>query len=228
MNPPAWLPDSLAVAAFFVAGYAVLRTVLLRPRGPSAQYDTAIADAVLALAVAAMLARWLNPVPHVVWIIALNVTGYWFAVRLIRLARQPRGVGTGPGDGRAADLVVSTAGCAIGVYMLLAGVAPPTTSTSAAASHAMAGMAGMAAGNIASRIALPELGLLLAAALAVYATVALNRITTPTAAAMPAPASISAPVSAPGGGAAAIPRSVEISRIVLAVIMSYAIVASLV
>lgn len=213
MNPPAWLPDSLAVAALLVAGYAVLRAVLARPRGRPADYETDAADAVLAIVVAAMLTRWLNPVPHVVWLVALNVTGYWFAVRLAGIARRPRAV---PGDERAAVLLVGTAGCAIGIYMLLAGVAPPTTSTSAAASHAMAGMAGMAADNIASRIALPELGLLLSAALAAYAAVALNRLSTPTEA------------TASAEGAISVPRSIEIRRIALAVIMAYAIVASLV
>jgi hypothetical protein len=225
MNPPAWLPNSLAVLALVVAGYAVLRTVLVRQRGRPADYEADAADAVLAIAVAAMLTRWLNPVPHTVWLVALNVAGYWFAVRLIGIARRPHTApGDEPGGERSTALLVSTAGCAIGIYMLLAGVAPPTTSTSAAASHAMAGMAGMAVGNVASRIALPELGLVLSAALAVYAAVTLNRLSTTRT-----PATVTAAATtAPAEGAISVPRSVEFRRIALAVIMAYAIIASLV
>ena len=230
MIPPAWLTYTAAALAVIVAAYSITRTVALRHLPGPADFETDAADAILALAVVAMLVRWMDAIPHVAWIVALNLTGYWFALRLFRNPRSPRAVpGAAAGGDRTAYLLANTAGCAIGVYMLLAGVVPPATGATVTTSHVMVGMNGMPAGSAATKIALPALGMLFVVVLTVYATVALNRVSTMVPGrAGPTPDPLIAGSVARNVRSVVVSAStVDICRIVLALIMAYLIVANL-
>jgi hypothetical protein len=234
MLAPVWLPETLAVLMLLLAGIAVWRgEVTARPPGHvAADLESDALTGVLALAVAAMLVHWLDVLPQTAWIVALNLAGYWFAARLVLL---PRGsLHRAAGRARARMAVVGTAGCAIAVYMRLAGVAPAGRGT-VNTSHVMAGMAGAAAGAAQSALALPGLGVVLAAVLCAYAITALNRVSSSSPAVLRprAAATTGAAAGGPAGPAGPLQavlrseRAAELGRVLVAVTMAYAILAAL-
>ncbi|HEY3869720.1 MAG TPA: DUF5134 domain-containing protein [Actinocrinis sp.] len=211
MNAPPWLPDILAVVMLAVAAFSLWRAAVARSWGRAGDYDADALHALIALALAGMLVRWLETLPRGVWTALFAAAALWFAGRLAWSVR--RGLGRAQRGRYAAG---AAAGAAM-VYMLLAGVAPSTLDGSTAGQYTMAGMDGMVKDTT---LDYPSLGLLLAAAMAVYAVAVLNRVGL-------APAGDGAAAGGPGLPLLA-PRAADCCRVVLAVTMAYAILTKIV
>jgi hypothetical protein len=189
MNAPAWLPPILAALMLAVAAFTIWRTAMSRvlatagdaetTSDPTTDLSTAIVVALLALATAGMLVHWMTLLRPGIWAVLLAVAGAWLVSR------------------RA---YVTAAGCAIGVYMLLAGVAPSTISGSTAGYYTMAGMPDMYKDTT---ITYPALGVALSVVLVGYAVVAVDRLSVKL-------------------------NPVLVCEVVIAVTMAYAILAKLV
>ena len=210
MNAPAWLPPILAVAMLFITAYCLWRIAVARMLATSTDYANDAAVALLALATAGMLVHWMHVLTPGIWAALLAVAAVTtLAVSALRRGARPAG-----------HVLTTAAGCAIGVYMLLAGVAPSTISGSTAGYYTMAGMTDMYKDTT---IAFPAVGVVFAVVLAGYAVLALDGTSRPTATAgRPAitDSSVALPVLAP--------RSVAVCQVALAVVMAYAILAKLV
>jgi hypothetical protein len=200
MNAPAWLPVILAAAMLAIAAYSLWRIAMARVLGPSSANPDFAHDAVvflLALATAGMLVRWMHVLNPGIWALLLGVAGIWLAFRAA---------------------IAAVAGCAIAVYMLLAGVAPSTINGSTAGYYTMAGMSDMYKDTT---ITFPALGIILSVVLLGYAVTALDRLTP----------SQSSAESTPGAASAAqalAPRALVLCEVAIVVTMAYAILAKLV
>lgn len=211
MNAPPWLPDILAVVMLAVAGFSLWRTAVARSWGRATDYDADALHALMAVALAGMLVRWLETLPRAAWTALFAAAALWFAGRLAWSARS------GGPRAQLGRYAACAASGAVMVYMLLAGVAPSTLDGSTAGQYTMAGMDGMVEDTT---LGAPSLGLLLAVAMAVYAVAVLNQVS----------------VAPSGQGAAAggrglpvlAPRAADCCRVVLAVTMAYAILAKIV
>lgn len=209
MNAPAWLPPILAVAMLFVTAYCLWRIAVARLLGTSTDYANDAAVALLALATAGMLVHWMHVLTPGTWAALLAVAAATtLAVNALRTRTRPAG-----------HVLTTAAGCAIGVYMLLAGVAPSTISGSTAGYYTMAGMTDMYKDTT---IAFPAVGIIFAVVLAGYAVIGLDGTSRPAGTA-------GRPVTDSSAARPALaPRSVVVCQVALAVVMAYAILAKLV
>lgn len=223
MNAPAWLPPILAVLMLFVTAYCLWRIAVARLLETSTDYAEDAAVALLALATAGMLVHWMHVLTPGIWAALLAVAA---AATLFAGTRRPRGSGHVP---------ITVVGCAIGIYMLLAGVAPSTISGSTAGYYTMAGMTDMYKDTT---ITFPAVGIVLAVVLAGYAVIALDGTSRPAGAAEQSGTADSAGIADiadiadhgdPSAARPALaPRSVAVCQVALAVVMAYAILAKLV
>jgi hypothetical protein len=208
MNAPSWLPAILAALMLIIAAYTLWRLAMARaldlPSDPA--HDAVVL--LLSVATGGMLVSWMHVLRPGIWALLLGAAGIGFAVRAIQLTR-PSAPSTAAGPGSTRVALVATGGCAVAVYMLLAGVAPTTIQGSTAGYYTMAGMSDMYKDTT---ITFPALGVALCVVLAGYAVFALDRITAPTQ----SPARTFAP------------RSVALCEIAIMVTMAYAILAKLV
>jgi hypothetical protein len=200
LNAPAWLPVILAAVMLAVAAFSLWRIAMARVLGPSSANPDFAPDAVvllLALATAGMLVRWMHLLNPGIWALLLCAAGVWLAFR---------------------SAVAAVAGCAIAVYMLLAGVAPSTINGSTAGSYTMAGMSDMYKDTT---ITFPALGIVLSVVLLGYAVTALDRLTPTRRPAESTPGATSA-------AQALAPRALVLCEVAIVVTMAYAILAKLV
>jgi hypothetical protein len=214
MNAPAWLPAILADVMLAIAAFSIWRIAMAGVlRAPTdLAHDAAIL--LLALATAGMLVRWMHLLSPGAWAVLLAATGVWLAAHAVQTHRRPEEVGAVPGSPRGS--LAAAAVCAIGVYMLLAGIAPSTINGSTAGYYTMAGMAGMSKDNT---ITYPALGVAFAVVLLGFAVAALDRL--PRAPVETAPGDT-------GATRALAPRLFALSEVAIVVTMAYAILAKLV
>lgn len=215
MNAPAWLPVILAALMLVIAAYSLWRIAMSRVLGVPADLAHDAVVFLLALATAGMLVRWMHVLRPGIWAVLLGAAGAGYALRAASPGRR-RGDARVGGSMRLA--LATTAGCTIGVYMLLAGVAPSTINGSTAGAYTMAGMPGM---TLDTTITFPALGIVLAAVLLGYGVAALDRL------------SLSPdPVQGASGDASPArvfgPRTLALCEVVIVVTMAYAILAKLV
>ena len=192
MNAPTWLTALVAALMIFVAAYSVWRLVISRAWGRGTDYETDALHLAIGVAAAGIVADWAHTLPRSVWTVLFAAGAVYFVVRK-----------------RWAHF----AGCAIVVYMFLAGVAPTTIHGSTAGQYTMAGMDGMI---LDQTITYPTIGLIFVVGLCFYAVSVLNRIE---------------PMSADTGRSNPLllaPRSVDVCRIVIVLVLAYAILTKIV
>jgi Domain of unknown function (DUF5134) len=215
MNAPAWLPVILALLMIAIAGYSLWRMAMSRFLDMRSDLGHDAVVFLLAAATAGMLVRWMHVFRPGVWALLLAAAGVWFVARAVALGR-------GPGEGRAGGstrpALAAAAGCAIGVYMLLAGVAPSTINGSTAGYYTMAGMSDMYKDTT---ITFPALGVILAVLLLGYAVATLDRIS---------PSQDRAEIASVEASVAGVlaPRTLALCEVVIVLTMAYAIFAKLV
>ena len=203
MNAPAWLPVILAAAMLAVAAYSLWRIAMARVLGSTADLARDAVVLLLALATAGMLVRWMHLLNPGVWAVLLGIAALWFAIR---------------------SALALAIGCAIAVYMLLAGVAPSTINGSTAGYYTMAGMSDMYKDTT---ITFPALGIVLSVVLLGYAVVALDRLSP----SQPESQSQDSVERTSGGATAArivTPRVLVLCEVAIVLTMAYAILAKLV
>ena len=215
MNAPGWLPPILATLMLAVAAYSLWRLAMARVLGLTADLAHDAVVFLLSVATAGMLVSWMNVLRPGIWALLLGAVGLGFAAQAVR---QSRTAPTDSATGSARVALVASGGCAVAVYMLLAGVAPSTIKGSTAGYYTMAGMPDMYKDTT---ITVPALGVALCIVLVGYAVIALDRIT-----ALPEPAERTSTGVARTRAFA--PRSVTVCEIAIVVTMAYAILAKLV
>ncbi|HWG24871.1 DUF5134 domain-containing protein [Actinospica sp.] len=206
MNAPGWLTALVSTLMIFVAGYSLWRLAISRAWGRATDYESDILHLAVGIAAAGLVASWARSLPRSLWTGVFIAGAVYFAVRtyLTWSDRAVRG-----------ELLAQTGCCAVLVYMFLAGVAPTTIQGSTAGQYTMAGMGdGMI---LDQTITYPAIGLIFVVALCFYAVAVLNGI---------------APLRTEGGESTSTlmlaPRSVDVCRIVIVLVLAYAILTKLV
>ena len=220
MNAPNWLTALVSTLMIFVAGYSAWRLAISKAWGRATDYESDILHLAVGVAAAGLIAKWAHTLPRSVWTVLFIAGGTYFAARTYRnwsdRAARPK-------------LLAQTACCAILVYMFLAGVAPTTLSGSTAGEYTMAGMQDMI---VDPTITYPAIGLIFAVGLCFYAVAVLNQM-----APLPSKGDAEAGAVAGDGGVSGgtginglmlAPRSVDICRIVIVLVLAYAILTKLV
>ena len=203
MNAPAWLTALVSTLMILVAAYSAWRLAISRLWERATDYESDLLHLALGIAGAGMVAAWARTLPRPAWTTLFIAGALYFAFRTYRnWDDRPR----------RAKLLAQTSTCAIVVYMLLAGVAPSTIHGSSAGMYTMAGMPGMI---VDQTLTFPTIGLIFVVGLCFYAVAVLNQIT---------------PLGEGGSGGTGVlaPRSVDICRIVIALVLVYAILTKLV
>jgi hypothetical protein len=228
VNAPNWLTAFVSTLMIFVAGYSVWRLAISRAWGRATDYESDVLHLAVGIAAAGLIAKWAHTLPRSVWTVLFVAGGVYFAVRTYR-SWSDRAV-----RGR---LLADTACCAVVVYMFAAGVAPSTLNGSTAGQYTMAGMPDMI---LDSTITYPAIGLIFAVGLCFYAVSVLNRMAPMTAqdgAAQAAGACSASSVGKVSGGGSEdgsgsglmlAPRSVDVCRILIVLVLAYAILTKLV
>jgi len=215
VNAPGWLTALVSTLMIFVAGYSAWRLAICRAWGRVTDYESDVLHFAVGIAAAGLVASWAHTLPRSVWTGLFIAGGVYFAVRTYR----------GWADHAArAKLLAHTACCAILVYMFLAGVAPSTLSGSTAGEYTMAGMPGMI---VDQTITYPSIGLIFVVGLCFYAVVVLNRMQPPNEDGG-SPALDDDDRVTGGGSLILAPRSVDVCRIVIVLVLAYAILTKLV
>ena len=203
MNAPAWLTALVSTLMILVATYSAWRLAISRVWGRATDYESDILHFAIGIAAAGLVADWARTLPRSVWTCLFIAGAMYFA------ARTYRSWSDRPARGK---LLAQTACCAIVVYMFLAGVAPTTIHGSTAGEYTMAGMPGMI---LDQTITYPSIGLVFVVGLCFYAVAVLNQIK---------------PLRDDhvDGSQALAPRSVDVCRIVIVLVLVYAILTKLV
>jgi hypothetical protein len=220
MNAPAWLPPILAVMMLAVTAYCLWRIAVARILETRTDYVADAALALLALANAGMLVHWMHALTPGIWATLLAVAALAILTDSALRSRRSEGAQSAQAEAtvRPRGTLVTVGGCAIGIYMLLAGVAPSTINGSTAGYYTMAGMTDMYRDTT---ITYPALGIAFAALLAGYAVKALDTTSRPLTAA-------EEPAGTPAAHPTLAPRSIAVCQATLAIVMAYAILAKLV
>jgi hypothetical protein len=216
VNAPNWLTALVSTLMIFVAGYSAWRLAISKAWGRVTDYESDVLHFAIGIAAAGLIAKWAHTLPRSVWTVLFIAGGVYFAVRTYRSwSDRPQ----------RAKLLAHTACCAVIVYMFLAGVAPSTLSGSTAGQYTMAGMPDMI---LDPTITYPAIGLIFVVGLCFYAVAVLNRI-------QPAQEDGDAPAIAGdsgdggvGSGLLLAPRSVDACRILIVLVLAYAILTKLV
>jgi hypothetical protein len=212
VNAPAWLSDLLSILVLGLAFYSLWRLLIARVWGRTVDVETDVLHLLAGIAAAGLISNWARTLPRSVWAVLFVAGGIYFAVRAVDSRAEA---------GQRSRLLGGLGCCVVLVYAFTAGVAPSTLHGSTAGQYTMAGMPGMILDQTER---FPALGLVFVVGLAFAAVVVVNR-----AGSMPA----SKPVPVTGGandGApiALAPRSVEFCRVLLLLVLAYAILTKLV
>ncbi|MBR7833395.1 DUF5134 domain-containing protein [Actinospica durhamensis] len=214
MNAPYWLSDLVSLLMLVLGLYSLWRLLVVRFWGYTTDYETDALHLLAGVAAAGIVSSWARTLPRPVWLVLFAAAGVYFAFRAARAwsatAPEPR-----------RRMLGAVGCCAVLVYCFAAGVAPSTIHGSTAGSFTMAGMPGMIMDQTEH---FPALGLILVVGLAFAAVFAVNR-----AGSMP----VTKPTPVIGGpddGApvALAPRTVELGRVLLLLVLAYAILTKLV
>jgi hypothetical protein len=218
MNAPAWLNNVVMVVMLLIAGLFVWRMLVASGWQRRTDYPRDALYALAAPAVAATQVKWFgNLVPRPAWAAVFAGAAVFFAARLVR----ERGAGWGAVRGHLLDAGV---GVTL-VYMFTAGVAPSAISGSTAGAVVMGGMSDMTR-DATERF--PTLGLLLVLALVGSAVVLLDRLSVSRPAVVVDAYLPVNPLDRPGPIPMLAPWTVDLGRMVLLVVMAYAILGKLV
>ena len=218
MNAPAWLTTLVTVTALAVAVFFAWRVVVAGAFDRVIEPETDVFYAAVGFALAGMLARWMRVLPPGVWAVVFGCAAVWFVVRCVRAHRA--------GDLSARSRYgLDAAVAAVLVYMPLAGVAPSTLRGSTAGLVTMAGMPGMIMDSTEHA---PALGLLLVLAVVAAAVVLLDRLSAAGSSVNEAIAAGGDPVDRPGPLSPLLPRVAGLCRVLLLVVIAYAILGKLV
>ena len=216
MNAPAWLPVILAALMLVIAAYSLWRIVMSRLLEVPSDLGRDVVVFLLAVVTAGMLVHWMHVLRPGLWALLLAATGAWLTFRAAFLGGRPASEARAGGSTRL--MLAAAAGCGIGVYMLLAGVAPSTINGSTAGYYTMAGMSDMYKDTT---IAYPALGIVFALLLLGYAVATLDRISPS-----------QGPVGAETGDTSIVrilaPRTLALCEVMIVLTMAYAIFAKLV
>lgn len=209
MNAPAWLTALVSTLMIFVAAYSAWRLAISRVWGRAVDYEADILHLATGIAAAGLVADWAHTLPRAVWTTLFALGGLYFAARTYRswANRNAR-----------ARLLAHTACCAIVVYMFLAGVAPTTINGSTAGQYTMAGMDGMI---LDQTITYPTIGLIFVVGLCFYAVNVLNQIT-------PLSTATAETTGSSKGTLMLAPRSVDVCRVLIVLVLAYAILTKIV
>jgi hypothetical protein len=212
VNAPPWLPTLLSLLLLALAGYSLWRLAVVRAFNRTTDYEFDVLNLLAGIAAAGLLSNWARTLPRAAWTVLFALGAAYFFVRVVRdraVVEERR------------RLLGGFSCCAVLLYMFTAGVAPSTINGSTAGSYTMAGMPGMI---LDQTITYPTIGLIFVVGLAFSAVVGLNRI-----------GSLPAPSPAPAVGGAddgtplpLAPRSVQLCRILLLLILAYGILSKLV
>ena len=221
MNAPNWLTALVSTLMIFVAGYSAWRLAISKAWSRATDYESDILHLAIGIAGAGLIAKWAHTLPRAVWTVLFIAGGVYFAVRTYRSWSD---------RAERSRLLAQTACCAILVYMFLAGVAPSTLSGSTAGQYTMAGMSDMI---LDPTITYPAIGLIFVVGLCFYAVVVLNQINPPNEDGEAAAPSVVGGSAGNGGGGSGgglllAPRSVDACRIVIVLVLAYAILTKLV
>ena len=208
MNAPGWLTTLVSTLMILVAGYSAWRLAISYAWGRVTDHESDVLHLAVGVAAAGLVADWAHTLPRSVWTGIFIVGGVYFAVRTY-LAWYDRAL-------RGKHLAQSAC-CGVLVYMFLAGVAPTTINGSTAGQYTMAGMDGMI---LDQTITYPSIGLVFVVGLCFYAVTVLNRIA-------PLPVGEGA-ARAESNSLILAPRSVEVCRILIVLVLVYAILTKLV
>jgi len=213
MNAPIWLSTLISLLALALAGYSLWRLLISRPFNRAIDHASDALNLLAGVAVAGLVSSWAHTLPRGVWTALFAVAGVAFLVRAALVWDTATGERRRP--------LGAAACCAVFVYMFAAGVAPSTLKGSTAGQYTMAGMPGMIMDHT---VAYPSIGLIFVVGISFAAVLLVNR-----AGSLPS----AGPAPAPGGpddGAplALAPRSALICRMLLLLVMAYAILSRLV
>jgi len=212
VNAPIWLSTLLSVLMVAVACLALARMVVAGGWRRGVDYETETLHLLAGLAAAGLISDWARTLPRPVWAVLFAVAGVYLAARAWQ---------SWP-DSTARRVLLGGLGCcAVLVYAFTADIGPSAVRGSTAGSFTMAGMPGMIYDQTER---FPALGLALVAALAFAAVAVVNRAgSTPRVVARPA-------VGGPQDGAVVplAPRTVAASRVVLLLVLAFAILSKIV
>lgn len=218
MNAPEWLTVLVTMVVLAIALFFVWRLAAAGAFDRAIEAETDVFFAAAGFALAGMLARWMRLLPPGVWAVVFGCAALWFVVLCVRAHR-------------AGDLSARSrngfhaAVAAVLVYMPLAGVAPSTLSGSTAGMVTMAGMPGMIMDSTEHA---PALGLLLVIAVIGGAVVQLDRLSAAGSAVSGSGAAGLDPMDRPGPLPPLLPRVATACRILVLVVIAYAILGKLV
>jgi len=201
VNAPAFLPAAFSILLIIVAAYALWRAVAGPLLRLGTHVDTDLVLLVGSIAGAGLVSAWAHTLPRTVW------AGLFAAAACYFTARAGLNRSKAPARNQA---IAHASGCLVLLYMFLAGVGPSTLHGSTAGQYTMAGMPGM---YVDTTIAYPALGLVSVAAIAFYSVVVVAH---------------TEPKAAADGSSGFAPGSVEACRVIVALILAYAILSKLV
>lgn len=249
MNAPSFLPVVLSLLMLAAAVYSLWRLAMARVLERAVDVEADVLHLAAGLAAAGLVSSWARTLPRDLWAVLFAAAAVYFAYRAWEVwdERHARLV-----PAARAGL------CGVFVYAFLAGVAPSTLQGSTAGQYTMAGMPGMIKDQTIALPALGLILVVALAfyAVAVVAQLSPEPDTdTGGGRAVPAPAGggggggrgtggaagkavrpgKTTPAKSTGAGGAEkagaallAPRSVEICRIVLVLVLAYAILSKLV
>ena len=209
MNAPIWLSTLLSILMVAVACAAVVRMVVAGGWRRSVDYETEALHLLAGLAAAGLISSWAGTLPRPAWTVVFVAAGVYLAVRAWRSWADTKA---------RRVLLGGFACCAVLVYTFTADVGPSAIRGSTAGSFTMPDMI------LDQTERFPALGLAFVVALAFAAVAAVNRAgSTPRPAPRPA-------VGGPDDGAAVLlaPRTVTVSRVLLFVVLAFAILSKIV
>lgn len=212
MNAPTWLSNLISILMLALACYSLWRLLIARLWGRGIDYETDGLHLLAGIAAAGLISSWGRTLPRSVWAVLFVAGGVYFAVCAGRAWAE---------TAERRRLLGGFGCCAVLVYAFTAGVAPSTLHGSTAGQYTMAGMPGMILDQTER---FPALGLVFVVALAFAAVLVVNR-----AGSMPTAKPV--PVTGGANDGAPIPlaaRSVEICRVLLLLVLAYAILTKLV
>jgi Domain of unknown function (DUF5134) len=212
VNAPSWLSTLISLLALAVAGYSLWRLLISRPFNRTTDYESDALHLLGGVAVAGLISQWAHTLPRALWTTLFVLGGVYFLVRAALVWDTP--------GGRRRPLGAAAC-CAVFLYMFAAGVAPSTLNGSTAGQFTMAGMPGMI---LDKTVTYPTIGLLFVVGIAFGAVLLVNR-----AGSMPSARPVPA-LGGPDDGAplALAPRTALVCRVLLLLVMAYAILSRLV
>jgi Domain of unknown function (DUF5134) len=116
VTAPQWLAGTFAAIMILTAAYSASRLAFSRLRGRPTELDADALHAVMGVAMAGMLVRWLHLAPNSLWVAVFGIGAAWFGWQALR-TRGP----VSPRLSRCRYPVPHLVECAAMIYMLRPG-----------------------------------------------------------------------------------------------------------